>query len=193
MNTENDTNAYDNGLVIEGLMGIQPLERFLQALADAALEMTRAAGVGLTIEGASRPLTVISAGAAALSLDEKQYGQNDGPRLHGARTGEEVVVDDMLTETRWGDYPAYAAATGIHSCGSFPLSTDHGGTAGALNVYGQALHAFVAMDFQLLRSLAPRASGAITRTQRLVISEQLATQSRRRLPPAPSSTRPWAW
>ncbi|MFJ8802762.1 GAF and ANTAR domain-containing protein [Streptomyces sp. NPDC102487] len=175
--TENDPNTYDNEMVIQWLLGIQSLEDFLQALADAALELTRAEGIGVTIERGRRPLTVVSAGPAAPQLDEKQYGQDDGPCLQAARTGEEVVVDDMLTETRWGDYPAYAAASGVHSSVSFPIA-DRAGTVGALNVYGGPPHAFVGTDFTVLRSLASQASGAVALAERLVDTQQFAEEMR---------------
>ncbi|MFJ8803427.1 GAF domain-containing protein [Streptomyces sp. NPDC102487] len=177
MKTENEANTYDDGTVIQWLLGIQTLEDFLQNLADAALDVTGAEGVGVTIERENRPLTVVSAGPAAPKLDEKQYGQDDGPCLHSTRTGEEVVVDDMLEETRWGDYPAYAAASGINSSVSFPIADRHG-TAGAFNVYAGPPHAFVGTDFTVLRSLAAQATGAIALAQRLVDTEQFAQEMR---------------
>ncbi|MFE9445248.1 GAF domain-containing protein [Streptomyces sp. NPDC006602] len=88
------------------------LEDFLQTLADAALELSHSEGAGLTLQRDGRPLTVVSAGTAATTLDEKQYGQDDGPCLHALRTGEELRINDMYEETRWDDYPTYATACG---------------------------------------------------------------------------------
>ncbi|MFG2452833.1 ANTAR domain-containing protein [Streptomyces sp. NPDC048512] len=58
------------------------------------------------------------------------------------------------------------------------MAADGDGTVGALNVYRRPPHAFIATDFRLLRSLASQASRAIAMAERLVISEQLAQQTR---------------
>ncbi|MEU2923617.1 GAF and ANTAR domain-containing protein [Streptomyces sp. NPDC007251] len=155
----------------------ESLEDFLQSLADAAVELTAAEGAGVTIERDHRPLTVVSAGAVARQLDEKQYGQDDGPCLQSVRTGEEVVVDDMLTETRWGDYPAYAAACEIRSSVSLPIAArTH--TAGALNLYGGPPQAFENTDLSALRSMAAQATGAIALAQRIADAQAFADQMR---------------
>ncbi|CAL9652488.1 hypothetical protein SUDANB108_06686 [Streptomyces sp. enrichment culture] len=171
--------AHDDASVsaslMEWLLQTQSLEDFLQTLADAALELSRAEGTGVTLERDHRPLTVASAGPPAPKLDEKQYGQDDGPCLQSARTGEEVLVGDMLTESRWGDYPAYAAACGIRSSVSLPIAArTH--TVGALNIYGGPAHAFDDADLGALRSLAAQATGAIALAQRIADAEAFAEQ-----------------
>jgi GAF domain-containing protein len=109
---------------------------------------------------------VASAGATARELDEKQYGQNDGPCLQALRTGQEVAVRDMRTEKRWGEYPAYATAIGTRSSLSLPIaSRTH--TAGAVNLYASAPDGFADTDLTALRSLAAQATGAIALAQRL--------------------------
>ncbi|MFD7436003.1 GAF and ANTAR domain-containing protein [Streptomyces sp. NPDC059861] len=160
---------------MQWLLETETLEDFLQSLADAAVELTRAEGVGVTIERDHRPLTVVSAGPVAPKLDEKQYGQDDGPCLQSARTGEEVIVEDMLGETRWGDYPAYAAASGIRSSFSLPIAArTH--TVGALNLYAAPPHAFTTADVRALRSLAEQATGAIALAQRISEAQEFVTQ-----------------
>ncbi|WP_328407519.1 GAF and ANTAR domain-containing protein [Streptomyces violaceus] len=168
-------NTYDSASVMQWLLDTESLEDFLQSLADAALELTHAEGAGVTIERDHRPLTVASAGPPALKLDEKQYGQDDGPCLQSARTGEEVGVEDMLRETRWGDYPAYAAACGIRSSLSLPISArTH--TTGALNLYAGPPQAFESADLSALRSLAAQATGAIALAQRIADAQAFAEQ-----------------
>jgi GAF domain-containing protein len=175
--TDSSENTYDSAFVVQWLLGTQTLEDFLQSLADAALKLTHAEGVGVTIERDGRPLTVVSAGPAAPQLDEKQYGQDDGPCLQSARTGEEIAIVDMLTETRWGDYPAYAAACGIRSSLSLPVA-DNAGTVGALNLYAGPPHAFENADLARLRSLAAQATGGITLAQRIADTQEFADQMR---------------
>jgi GAF domain-containing protein len=160
---------------MQWLLETESLEDFLQSLADAALELAGAEGVGVTIERDHRPLTVVSAGPAAHKLDEKQYGQDDGPCLQALRTGEEVAVEDMIHETRWGDYPAYAAACGICSSFSLPIAA-HTHTAGALNLYAAPPAAFRDTDLSALRTVAAQATGAIALAQRIADTQAFAGQ-----------------
>ncbi|MFG1665026.1 GAF and ANTAR domain-containing protein [Streptomyces sp. Y7] len=162
--------------ITQWLLETRTLEEFLQTLADAALEVSHAEGAGVTLEREERPLTVASAGRAAPELDEKQYGQDDGPCLQSARNGEEVHVEDMLDETRWGDYPAYAAACGIRSSVSLPIGAAHSRTAGALNLYAGPSGAFTHTDLAALRSLAAQATGGIALAQRIIEAEEFAGQ-----------------
>ncbi|MEU7422970.1 GAF and ANTAR domain-containing protein [Streptomyces sp. NPDC040750] len=162
---------------MQWLLETESVEDFLQSLADAALKLGGVEGAGVTLERDHRPLTVVSAGPVAPQLDERQYGQDDGPCLQTLRSGEEVAADDMLSETRWGDYPAYAAACGIRSSFSLPIAP-HSHTAGALNLYAGPPDAFAAVDLRALRSLAAQATGAIALAQRLADTRAFAEQMR---------------
>ncbi|SHM79428.1 GAF and ANTAR domain-containing protein [Actinacidiphila paucisporea] len=149
------------------LLTTKSLEGFLTALAEAAMALApHSAGCAITLERRGRPLTVASVGARALELDERQYGQDDGPCLEALRTGHEVSVPDMLDEGRWGSYPAYAVAMGTHSSMSFPIAPrTH--TAGALNLYADRVRGFADADLPALRSVASQATGAIALAQRV--------------------------
>ncbi|MFL5997989.1 MAG: GAF and ANTAR domain-containing protein [Streptomyces sp.] len=166
---------HDSTAITEWLLDTESLEDFLQTLADAALDLSHAQGAGLTLERDGRPLTVVSAGTAATKLDEKQYGQDDGPCLRSLRTGQELAVKDMLTETRWGDYPAYAADCGIRSSLSLPIAArTH--TVGALNLYAAPPDSFGQADLTALRSLTAQASGGIALAQRIADTQEFADQ-----------------
>jgi len=156
------------------VLATKSLEGFLGALAEAAMAYApQSAGCGITLERRGRPLTVASVGARALNLDEKQYGQDDGPCLEALRTGHEVSVPDMLAETRWGAYPAYAVAMGAHSSLSLPIAPrTH--TAGALNLYAAQPDAFADADMRALRSIASQATGAIALAQRTADIQEFA-------------------
>ncbi|MFG2030556.1 GAF and ANTAR domain-containing protein [Streptomyces sp. NPDC048825] len=167
--------AYDSSDITQWLLETDSLEDFLQTLADAAVELSRAQGAGLTLERDGRPLTVVSAGTAATKLDEKQYGQDDGPCPQSLRTGVELLINDMTEETRWGDYPTYAVACGIRSSLSLPIAA-HTHTAGALNLYAAPPKAFEQADVTALRALASQATGAIALAQRLTDTQEFATQ-----------------
>ncbi|WP_399934097.1 ANTAR domain-containing protein [Streptomyces kanamyceticus] len=173
----NSDGAYDSGEMTQWLLETDSVEEFLQTLADGALEMTRCEGVGVTLEGGGRPLTVVSAGPPAPKLDEKQYGQDDGPCLQSLRKGQEVAVRDMAHETGWGDYPAYAVSCGIRSSLSLPIAA-RTQTAGALNLYAAEPDAFAGVDVGALRFLAAQATGGIAVAQRISDTQEFAEQMR---------------
>ncbi|MFH9613522.1 ANTAR domain-containing protein [Streptomyces pratensis] len=156
------------------LLETKTLDQFLQALAHAALALAEGAdGCGITLERQGRPVTVSSAGPSATKLDEAQYGQDDGPCLQAMRTGTEVSVPDTLRESRWADYPAYAAVCGARSSLSLPIAP-HSHTAGALNLYAPLPNAFEDVDLTKLRLLAAEATGAIALAQRISDTEEFA-------------------
>ncbi|WSV73393.1 GAF and ANTAR domain-containing protein [Streptomyces anulatus] len=156
------------------LLDTTSLDEFLHALARGALALVEEAdGCGITLERLGRPVTVSSVGASATKLDEAQYGQDDGPCLQAMRTGREVSVPDTLRESRWADYPAYAAVCGARSSLSLPIAP-HSHTAGALNLYAPVPHAFDAVDLTALRLLTAQATGAIALAQRIADTEEFA-------------------
>ncbi len=156
------------------LLETESLDQFLQALAHSALALVEGAdGCGVTLERKGRPVTVSGVGASATKLDEAQYGQDDGPCLQAMRTGLEVSVPDTLRESRWGGYPAYAAACGARSSLSLPIAP-HSHTAGALNLYAPLPNAFENADLTRLRLLAAQATGAIALAQRIADTEEFA-------------------
>lgn len=156
--------------MIDWLLETASLCEFLQHLVDDAVAAVGADGCGVTVQRRQGPLTVVSTGGVADKLDEKQYGQNDGPCLQALRTGQAVHVPDTLEETRWGSYPAFAADLGIRSSLSLPIPV-HTHTAGALNFYAGAPDAFSRDDGQMLASFAAQAGGGIALAQRLADME----------------------
>ncbi|MFJ8780967.1 GAF domain-containing protein [Streptomyces sp. NPDC102476] len=137
----------------------------MQTLADATLELFRAQGAGLTLERDGRPLSVVSVGTGGTKLDEMPYGQGDGPCRRSLRTGEKLRVDDMLVETRWVDYPGYAAACEIRSSLSLPIAAQTH-TVGALDLYAAPPGAFKHAGLSALRGLAAQAMGVTALSQR---------------------------
>jgi GAF domain-containing protein len=160
--------------LMELLLETDSLDGFLHVLAESACDQSPlSSGCGITLEREGRPLTVASAGTSARQLDEKQYGQDDGPCLQALRTGQEVSVPDMLSERRWGEYPAYALASGTRSSLSLPIAA-HSHTAGALNLYSPKADGFADADLPLLRALAAQATGALALAQRIADAQEFA-------------------
>ncbi|MEU6807460.1 GAF and ANTAR domain-containing protein [Streptomyces sp. NPDC046831] len=157
--------------VVDWLLETASLREFLQNLVDEAVRVSGADGCGATLQRLRRPLTVVSTGGVADKLDEKQYGQDDGPCLQALRTGRMVHVPDMLQETRWGPYPDYAASLGIRSSLSVPVPMGSEGAAGALNFYACGPDAFAECDMARLGQVAAQAGGGIALAQRLADAE----------------------
>ncbi|MBT2424131.1 GAF and ANTAR domain-containing protein [Streptomyces sp. ISL-22] len=156
--------------MVDWLLETASLREFLQHLVDDAVSTSGADGCGVTIQRSERPLTVVSTGGVADKLDEKQYGQDDGPCLQALRTGEAVHVPDLLVETRWGSYPRFAVDLGIRSSLSVPIPV-RAHTAGALNFYAADRDAFGEDDRQTLALFAAQAGGGIALAQRLADAE----------------------
>src|SRR3954447_21920526 len=90
-----------------------------------------------------RPSTVVSTGALATALDERQYERGHGPCLHAARTGELTEIPDTRTDRRWPDYLPRAVEAGNLSSLSIPLAIDQDDqVSGALNIYARRPEAF---------------------------------------------------
>jgi GAF domain-containing protein len=120
------------------------MQELLQNVADLTKEtMPGAPEASVSLLVRNRPTTVVTTGALALDLDEKQYEQGDGPCLHAARTGELTEVPDTAVEKRWADYARRAAERGNGSSLSVPLTIDEDErVTGALNIYAREPHAF---------------------------------------------------
>ncbi|WP_395570461.1 GAF and ANTAR domain-containing protein [Streptomyces sp. BK79] len=159
--------------MIDWLLETSSVHEFLKHLVDDAVSTSGADGCGVTLQRSRRPTTVVSTGGVADKLDEKQYGQDDGPCLQALRTGEAVHVPDTLAETRWGAYPRFAAGLGIRSSLSLPIpAASH--TAGALNFYAVGPDAFTDEDRHALALFAAQAGGGIALAQRLADAEDFA-------------------
>jgi GAF domain-containing protein len=80
-------------------------------------------------------------------LDAMQYF-DDGPCEAAVRSGEEVRIDDVLSDDHWPLFAQISAAAGIYSSLSIPLR--RGPTlVGSVNVYGDTTHAFTGKEEEL--------------------------------------------
>jgi GAF domain-containing protein len=124
------------------LVGTDSINGFLQALATlAARELGQGLACGITLQPDGRPVTVASSDASADQIDELQYKLDHGPCLTALRAGEQISIDDLASDTRWGDYAVRALARGLRSSLSIPLTVqDH--SVGALNLYSDKPYFF---------------------------------------------------
>lgn len=174
--------ALASGELLALLLNTEGIEGFLTELSTLAAA-TLAASCGITVTLAGRTLTVAASDALAAAVDEVQYGEGQGPCLQALDTGEVVVVSDLQSEQRWGDYPAHAMTHQVRSSLSLPL-TGHGKdgqpdlTVGALNLYSHAPGAFD-HDAVVDRATALAAQGSavlgvvLRQTDERMLNEQL--------------------
>lgn len=99
------------------------------------------AGVGITLRRNHDVLSVAVSNPLAGVMDEVQYKLDQGPCLQALSTGQVVIIDDVGTEQRFGDYTTHAREHKALSSVSIPLWVA-GTSVGALNSYSQTAHAF---------------------------------------------------
>lgn len=87
----------------------------------------------VTTAGASDERTVL--------LDKLQYHSQEGPCLSAMSTATTVQVDDLGRDSRYPTFGPGAAALGVASCLSVPLTASDR-TVGGLNLYGEIPYAY---------------------------------------------------
>jgi transcriptional regulator with GAF, ATPase, and Fis domain len=142
------------------LLATESFEGFLTELAGYAQTQTRHSCSVTVRNGRRAPYTVVATDELTLRLDQRQYGEDQGPCLEALRSGVPVLVTDMTTETRWAPYPSQATELGARSSMSYPLITGEE-VIGALNLYAfKTLAPDVGLQARAAQ-LADRAAGAL--------------------------------
>ncbi len=134
---------------VEQLLGLSRLESddrtllpLLQRVADLAVDQLDGCDMaGVTLVRGERPTTAVFTEVEAPEIDRAQYETGRGPCVAAYRTGEILRIDDTLTDDRWPEFAASAAAHGVRSTLSLPLLTGDS-ILGALNLYSRATSAF---------------------------------------------------
>jgi GAF domain-containing protein len=177
----------------EGLVeSLRALARMLEPLPDALGRAARSAHQAVRgcdhasvslIDEDGAVTTVAATDDRTLRLDALQYEAGEGPCLTAIRTGVKVQVDEFARETRFRAFSAAAAADGIGSCLSLPL-TVAGETVGGLNLYGQTVGAYDAPSVAASLDVTGHASAVLAgaraheRSLKLVEQFQVAMASR---------------
>jgi GAF domain-containing protein len=120
------------------------------------------AGITMLVEG--RPRTGVFTSAEAPEIDEAQYQSGDGPCLDAFRHRRVNRIDSTLDDTRWPAFCRLAAAHGIYSTLSVPLSA-RGESLGALNLYADAAGAFHKTHEETVPMFADQAAIALANAQ----------------------------
>jgi GAF domain-containing protein len=105
-------------------------------------------------------VSVAATDVVPAAVDRIQYETGHGPCLNAITTQERCALKDLATDDIWADFSRPAAALGVRSMLSFPLSDGHE-TLGALNLYADAPDAFDAYATELGAVLAVHAGLAM--------------------------------
>jgi GAF domain-containing protein len=136
-----------------------------------------AASCGVTVRLGTGPATVITCGPLASDADEARHGEDEGPCRHTLRTGEAVLVPDLVIDERWPDYRYRALGRGVRSSLSLPLRAD-GDTRGAVNLYATVPAAFGHAAQQRAELFVGQVSTALTLVIRQAQQAELTGQLR---------------
>ena len=149
------------------LLESEDIRGFLDELATLTVRVLPGdLSCGITVRRDHQAITVGSSDARASQVDEIQYGHHQGPCLHSLATGEEVLIDDLAADERWGDYQMPALGHGVRSSLSLPLRAE-GQVIGALNIYASQPRAFGPPEQLLAGGFADEASRALALAVRI--------------------------
>ncbi len=121
--------------------------------------------VSITLVGPDGAYTAAFSGQRALTLDERQYQQGQGPCLAAAAATITVSVPDMADDNRWPEWAGRAIDAGVHSSVSVGLPP-HESLSGALNVYAVSPHAFHEDAVAVAETFAGYAAEAMAKAPR---------------------------
>jgi len=158
------------------MLATEGVEDLLARIATvAAASMGTQAWCGITLRADGRAFTVAVSDPPAAMVDEIQYANGDGPCLESLRTGTTVLVSDLTTETRWGDYPAHALVQGVRASLSLPIVVE-GESVGAVNLYSPTVELFDETRRRDAAVVTAGASGTIGMALRLARQVTLSAQ-----------------
>jgi PAS domain S-box-containing protein len=101
------------------------------------------------------------------ALNGRPVGVDSGPCAMAACLNEQVICDDLSTETRWlaDGWPKMAMTFGIHACWSIPFSSSGGKVLGAFALYYARPGMPAAIDRCLIDRFTHLVSIAVERVQ----------------------------
>src|SRR5580692_8417556 len=148
----------DESMAIESL-GINELLTELAMLA-AGLQGGGGASCGIVLLVGGLPSAIAWSDDLAARVEMIQQATPDGPCLSAMGTGEVAGVEDTAQPGQWAEFGARAAAAGVGSSLSVPLTVDDR-PVGALNLYAPGAGAFGETRLRWARGIAGAVSGVL--------------------------------
>lgn len=171
---------YDELAALAGVvLAHEDIDDTLDAICRIAVRAVDAAeGASITSFTEGGPKAVAASDEWCRDLDEAQHAQHEGPCLDAARTGLVFRVRATVDEPRWPSYMPIAAAKGVGSMVSLPMTSEVK-TIGALNLYSRSADAFSAEAVSVAELIAGHASLATQVAATLFHHRDIGTQLRR--------------
>jgi GAF domain-containing protein len=145
-------------MAIESL-GINELMTELAMLA-AGLQGSGWASCGIVLDVGGLPSAIACSDELAARVEMIQQVVADGPRLTAMCTGQVACVEDTAQPGQWAEFGARAAAAGVGSSLSVPLTVGDR-QVGALNLYARDAGAFGETRVRWARGIAAAVSGVL--------------------------------
>jgi GAF domain-containing protein len=145
-------------MTIESL-GISDLLAELAMLA-AGLQGSGGASCGIVLRVGGLPSAIACSDELAARVEKIQQVILDGPCLSAMRTGRAARVEDTAQRGQWAEFGARAAAAGVGSSLSVPLTVGDR-PVGALNLYATGAGAFGETRLRWARGIAGAVSGVL--------------------------------
>jgi GAF domain-containing protein len=133
-------------------------------VSEMACDVTPAKYAGITMLVEGSPRTGVFTSAEAPEIDEAQYDTGEGPCLDAFRQQRVFRIESTADDDRWPAFCALAAAHGIRSTISVPL-TVHRESLGALNLYAENTGAFTKAHEETVQVFADQAAIALANAQ----------------------------
>jgi GAF domain-containing protein len=136
----------------------------LLRVSEMACDVTPAKYAGITMLVEGNPRTGVFTSLEAPEIDEAQYDTGEGPCLDAFRQQRVFRIESTADDDRWPAFCALAAAHGIRSTISVPL-TVHSESLGALNLYAENTGAFTKAHEETVQVFADQAAIALANAQ----------------------------
>jgi GAF domain-containing protein len=136
----------------------------LLRVSEMACDVTPAKYAGITMLVEGSPRTGVFTSPEAPEIDEAQYDTGQGPCLDAFRQQRVFRIESTAADDRWPAFCQLAAAHGIGSTISVPL-TIHGESLGALNLYAEAEGAFTKSHEETVQVFADQAAIVLANAQ----------------------------
>lgn len=163
------------------LLETDDIAEFLRELAAlAAAVVPGDVFCGVTLRRNTDSITVASSDERAGKVDGIQYCNRQGPCLSSIERDEQIRVDDLVDDERWGDYRPAALAHGVRSSLSLPLRRG-GDVIGAMNLYSTRPGNFGPQETETAVGFAAEAGRALALAVRLAERTEMSANLQRAL------------
>jgi GAF domain-containing protein len=161
------------------LLTVQTMQTALQLLTSLARDtLVGSIGSGVTLLRADgHPTTSASTGPLVDTLDQLQYGLEQGPCLVAWADSTVVKSNDLATEERWPIWSPQAVNLGVRSVLSAPMEA--GGTSwGAIKVYSDSAKSYDERAEDVLRRFADQAAIFVSNVHTAQAAERIGEASK---------------